>query len=140
MLPSAPHSPSNPELHHLSPADAYALSQQEGTVFIDVRMELEHFYVGHPARVINIPWQDYPEFEINPDFVKEVSQNAGKDQQVLLICRSGHRSIDAGNALLAAGFQRVAHVVSGFEGDRDDNHHRSSLNGWRKEGLPWVQC
>jgi rhodanese-related sulfurtransferase len=58
----------------------------------------------------------------------------------MLICRSGKRSRDAGNALLAAGFQQIMHVDEGFEGERDDDHHRSTLGGWRFHGLPWEQC
>jgi len=30
-------------------------------------------------------------------------------------------------------------VLEGFEGDRDSNQHRSSVNGWKLAGLPWVQ-
>jgi hypothetical protein len=31
-------------------------------------------------------------------------------------------------------------VGEGFEGDMDEQHHRSSINGWRYHGLPWEQC
>jgi hypothetical protein len=30
-------------------------------------------------------------------------------------------------------------VLEGFEGERDGNSHRNSVNGWRKAGLPWIQ-
>ena len=62
------------------------------------------------------------------------------DRPVVLICRSGNRSVDAGKALEAAGFTRVYNVLYGFEGELDDTHHRGTLNGWRCEGLPWEQC
>lgn len=114
--------------------------QDKGVVFIDIRSEIEHFFVGNPKGAINIPWQDAPDFELNPRFVEEVLHIARPAQPVILICRSGHRSIDAGNALIQAGFQQVYHVLQGFEGDRDEHHHRSSVNGWRFKGLPWVQC
>jgi rhodanese-related sulfurtransferase len=58
---------------------------------------------------------------------------------VLLICRSGKRTLAAGEALEAAGFTDVAHVVHGFEGDLDEQFKRSTLNGWRFDGLPWEQ-
>lgn len=140
MVASAPHSPRNPNLLQANPDEAYRLAKQKDAVFIDIRSEIEHFFVGSPMGVINIPWQDAPDFELNPDFTNAVSRVARKDQTVLLICRSGHRSIDAGNALLEAGFTTVYNVLEGFEGDRDENHHRSSVNGWRFRGLPWIQC
>jgi rhodanese-related sulfurtransferase len=142
MTPAAPHSPSHPDLGHLTPREAFDFLQRHPeTVFIDIRMELEHFFVGHPPKVINIPWQDYPDFDINPTFLSEVRHVVQpKDRPIILLCRSGHRSIDAGNALIAAGFKTVYNVLEGFEGDRNDQHHRSSLNGWRFYGLPWVQC
>ncbi|MBF0189951.1 MAG: rhodanese-like domain-containing protein [Magnetococcales bacterium] len=141
MLPSAPHSPSDPQLGHLTPVEALALVSQPETLFIDIRSEVEHFFVGSPKGVINIPWQDAPDFELNPDFVPDVTRTAkDKTRTIVLICRSGHRSIDAGNRLIQEGFSSVYHVLEGFEGDRDEQHHRSSVNGWRFRGLPWVQC
>ncbi|MBF0627679.1 MAG: rhodanese-like domain-containing protein [Magnetococcales bacterium] len=141
MLPSAPHSPAHPQLGHLTPEEALHLVANPETLFIDIRSEVEHFFVGSPRGVINIPWQDAPDFELNPDFVADVTRAAkNKTRTIVLICRSGHRSIDAGNRLLQEGFQSVYHVLEGFEGDRDEQHHRSSVNGWRFRGLPWVQC
>jgi rhodanese-related sulfurtransferase len=58
---------------------------------------------------------------------------------VVLICRSGKRTVDAALALEAAGFARVINVLHGFEGDLDDNFHRSTINGWRFDALPWEQ-
>ncbi len=140
-LPSAPHSPVDPRLGMLMPAEAHELVTTTDAAFIDIRSEVEHFFIGSPPGVINIPWQDAPDFELNPRFVQEVMQAVkSKTRSVVLICRSGHRSIDAGNRLLQEGFQSVYHVLEGFEGDRDEHHHRSSVNGWRFRGLPWVQC
>ena len=139
-LPSAPHSPIHPKMRQLLPEAAFELVQKKNSVFIDIRSEVEYFFVGNPLKAINIPWQDAPDFEINPHFIEEVSIVAKKDQHIVLICRSGHRSIDAGNLLLQEGFQHVYNVLEGFEGDRDEHHHRSSVNGWRFRGLPWVQC
>ncbi|WGZ96050.1 MAG: hypothetical protein QJT81_08770 [Candidatus Thiothrix putei] len=63
-----------------------------------------------------------------------------KEAQIVLICRSGKRSREAASALLVAGFQHVMHIDEGFEGERDANHHRGTLGGWRFHGLPWEQC
>ena len=41
--------------------------------------------------------------------------------------------------LEAAGFTDVAHVVHGFEGELNEQFKRSSINGWRHDGLPWEQ-
>ena len=139
-IPSAPHSPVHQKLMQLLPEEAFELLKDKKAVFIDIRSEIEHFFIGNPPGAINIPWQDAPDFELNPDFVKETSNVAKKNQPIVLICRSGHRSIDAGNKLIQEGFQRVYNVLEGFEGDRDEHHHRSSVNGWRFRGLPWVQC
>jgi len=59
---------------------------------------------------------------------------------VILICRSGKRSVEAGEALLAAGMHDVYTVDEGFEGDLDEHHHRSATDGWRFHNLPWEQC
>jgi rhodanese-related sulfurtransferase len=74
------------------------------------------------------------------DFCAVIENEVGnKNKTVVLLCRSGQRSVDAGNALEAAGFTDVVNVLHGFEGDLDAKFHRSSVNGWRFDGLPWEQ-
>jgi rhodanese-related sulfurtransferase len=75
-----------------------------------------------------------------PEFVRLVEREARtQTRTVILICRSGKRTLDAGRALEAAGFTDVVNVVHGFEGDLDEAFRRSTLNGWRFDGLPWEQ-
>ena len=129
-------------MKNLLPKEAWQrLQQQPDTLFVDVRMEIESLYVGRPPGVENIPWYEYPDLTPDPArFVAAVEREAGrKDRPVLLICRSGVRTETAGQALEAAGFTDVAHVVHGFEGDLDPQFKRSTLNGWRFDGLPWEQ-
>ena len=59
---------------------------------------------------------------------------------VILICRSGKRSFEAGMALMKGGFHNIYNIDEGFEGELDDDHQRSSVGGWRFRGLPWEQC
>jgi rhodanese-related sulfurtransferase len=128
-------------MKHLTPKEAYdALQANPNALLIDCRTEIEHFYVGHPVGAINIEWNTAPDFEVNPHFADEVLRMAGrKDRPVVLICRSGKRTLDAGAALEAHGFTNVANVLEGFEGELDRDHHRGTLGGWRKHGLPWRQ-
>ncbi len=129
-------------MKNLLPQDAWAqLQQQPDTLFVDVRMEIESLYVGRPPGVENIPWYEYPDLTADPArFAAAVTREAGDTSRpVLLICRSGKRTIAAGEALEAAGFSNVAHVVHGFEGDLDEHFKRSTLNGWRFDSLPWEQ-
>jgi rhodanese-related sulfurtransferase len=118
-------------------------------VLIDVRSSMEYLFVGHPDGSVHVPWIDAPDWTVNPDFVTEVRKvmlggiglgEHGDDAPVLLICRSGKRSHEAGNLLMNNGFAEVYNVAEGFEGELDDDHHRSTLGGWRFHGLPWVQC
>ena len=129
-------------MEHLLPRDAWDLLQREpDLLFVDVRMEIESLYVGRPPGVVNIPWYEYPQLSPDPAaFVQAVrDETQGRDVGVLLICRSGKRTVDAGVALEAAGFSRVINVLHGFEGDLDEDFHRSTRNGWRFDGLPWEQ-
>lgn len=129
-------------MKHLEPKDAWAEIQKTGNaLFLDVRMEIESLYVGRPPGVVNIPWYEYPELTADAAaFVRAVNHEASaKDQPIYLICRSGKRTLDAGQALEAAGFSNVTNILRGFEGDLDAAFHRSTINGWRKDGLPWEQ-
>mgnify|MGYP001581186508 FL=1 len=128
-------------MKHLSPKEASQLLHDNPlALFIDVRSEMEFLFVGHPVGAIMIPWNDGPEWEINPHFVAHVKKAASVDRPIILICRSGNRSKDAGAALEQAGFSEVYNVLHGFEGELDDHHRRGSLTGWRFDGLPWEQC
>jgi rhodanese-related sulfurtransferase len=130
-------------MDHLEPKDAHAyLQDHPDAVFIDVRSEMEFMFVGHPVNAMMVPWYDGAEWDLNPHFVGQVKKLAGanfRNRPIVLICRSGNRTVEAGNALEAAGFQHVVNVLHGFEGELDENHHRNSKNGWRVAGLPWQQ-
>lgn len=127
-------------MQHLTPKEAYEfLSKTPEAVFVDVRSEMEYLFVGHPEGSILIPWIDAPDWDVNPNFVSHVKAAASMNRPVVLICRSGRRSADAGLALEKSGMSDVYNIDHGFEGDLDDNHHRNSINGWRFDGLPWSQ-
>ena len=134
----------------LSPKEAYKLLQEHpNAVLIDVRSHMEYLFVGHPAGAIHIPWIDEPDWTVNPDFTTEIRKlllggavcsEGAECAPVILICRSGKRSHEAGKVLLDAGLTAVFHIDEGFEGERDEHHHRGTLGGWRFRGLPWEQC
>ncbi|MEE9319480.1 MAG: rhodanese-like domain-containing protein [Granulosicoccus sp.] len=129
-------------MNNLEPGDAKALLDKDSNaLFIDCRSDAEHFFVGNPIGSIHVAWQDGPEWELNPGFIGDIKRLAGhsNNRTIVLICRSGNRSVDAGKALEAAGFTNVCNVLHGFEGELNDEHRRSAINGWRHEGLPWHQ-
>lgn len=138
-----------PPVTNLTPKEAYDLIQDTPKcLFIDVRSKMEHQFVGHPVGAINIPWIDAPDWVRNPNFITDVrnlslggiiQNNDAKGIPLVLICRSGVRSLDAGLALHKEGIRNIYNIIDGFEGDLDENHHRGTESGWRYEGLPWKQ-
>lgn len=129
-------------MQHLDPLAAHRfLGENPKALLVDCRTEIEHMYVGHPVGAEHVAWQEAPDWEVDPLFADKVRRLVGGDLErpVLLICRSGHRSVLAGEALEAAGFRQVINVLEGFEGALDDNYHRGTLGGWRCRGLPWYQ-
>lgn len=129
-------------MQHLDPQAAHDFLQQDAqAVLVDCRTEIEYMYVGHPAGAEHVAWQDGPDWEIDPEFADKVKRlvRGNLTRPILLICRSGHRSVSAGEALEAAGFATVINVLEGFEGPLDEHYHRGTLGGWRFRGLPWYQ-
>ncbi|NJO17008.1 MAG: rhodanese-like domain-containing protein [Thioploca sp.] len=137
----------------ITPQDAWQMLQDNPkSVLVDIRSEMEYLFIGHPKGSIHIPWIDEPDWKVNPRFAAEVRKvmlgGVVYDPQdsdveavpVLLICRSGRRSLEAGKNLVNEGFTKVYNILEGFEGALDANHHRSTLGGWRFHGLPWEQC
>lgn len=122
------------------------LRQDPNAVLIDVRTTMEFEYVGHPVGALHVPWMEAPEWRVLPEFAERVRgalRGIGREglegTTVLTLCRSGKRSRAAAECLVGAGFEDVYNIADGFEGDRDGMKHRSSLNGWRHQGLPWEQ-
>ena len=128
-------------MKHLTPLEAYEfLHDNPDAVFVDCRSEMEYLFVGHPVGAHHVAWNDGPDWALNPHFVGQVSKIASMNRPVVVICRSGQRSVDAGHALESAGFTEVVNVLEGFEGPLDAQHQRSRISGWRFRGLPWEQC
>jgi rhodanese-related sulfurtransferase len=134
----------------LMPAQAWKLLEESPrAVLIDVRSSMEYLFVGHPRGSVHVAWIDEPDWVVNPHFLTEVRkvmlggigvEEHRSDAPVLLICRSGKRSLEAGKLLIDNGFNEVYNVAEGFEGELDELHHRSTTGGWRFHGLPWEQC
>jgi len=126
------------------------LSTDSSAVLIDVRTQAEWSFVGVAdlstigKQTLLIEWQNYPEGQVSPDFperLESMLEAAGADKatQLLFICRSGARSLNAARAMTAAGYSRAANVTGGFEGPLDGQRHRGGVAGWKARGLPWVQ-
>ena len=138
------------DVKSLAPMEAAEiLNDDPRALLIDVRSSMEYLFVGHPKGAVHVAWIDEPEWKVNEHFVTEIRQlllggvvrnDEIHSAPILLICRSGKRSLEAGNLLVKEGFEQVYNVKEGFEGELDDNHQRSMLAGWRFEGLPWEQC
>tara|TARA_B100000953_G_scaffold138186_2_gene114466 strand:- start:1350 stop:1766 length:417 start_codon:yes stop_codon:yes gene_type:complete len=128
---------------------AYSILQQSGnTVLIDVRSSMEYEYVGHPINAIHIPIKEPPDWEIRTDFINNVRSELEKkfpdiqnlsEVHIILLCRSGKRSGQAAVMLESEGYKNIINIIDGFEGDKDANDHRSVINGWRFNKLPWEQ-
>ena len=135
-------------LNHLTPLETYEILQDNSkVVLIDIRSNMEYLFVGHPKGAQHVPWIDEPDWIVNPNFVRDVRRlllGGLSDNEVglpiILICRSGKRSVDAGTLLIESGLKYICHVSEGFEGELNSDHHRSASGGWRFHELPWEQC
>ncbi len=136
------------QLKTVTSLEAWEICQKDPrALLIDVRSSMEFLFVGHPQGALHIPWIDEPDWVINENFVTEIRKLAlgglhetNDDVPIILVCRSGNRSDDAGNVLVESGMKNVYHIDEGFEGKLDNDHHRSTVGGWRYHGLPWEQC
>lgn len=123
----------------LTPAEAFALF---GAVpearLIDVRTLPEIEFVGLVPDSLQIPWQIYPEMQINPAFADDILARASSDDVLMFLCRSGARSVAAATFMTARGCSRCYNVLEGFEGGKDAQGRRGFKEGWKVAGLPWI--
>lgn len=127
----------------MTPQEAYALLQADTKVkLVDVRTNAERDWIGRPAitpeQQSAVQWNLYPGGTPNPEFLPQLGQAAGKEDIVLFLCRSGVRSRHAAKLATENGYANCFDILEGFEGEKDGEGHRKTVNGWCKAGLPWT--
>ena len=116
---------------------AYRWWQAGEAVLIDVRTDAERAWVGFVPEAVPIAWKQWPGMAMNPDFDAALLQAAGS-RKVVLLCRSGVRSVAAAQRATELGIEAY-NILEGFESDPDAQGQRGHLGGWRFHGLPWRQ-
>ena len=105
-------------------------------VLVDVRTNAERAWVGQVPGAVPIEWKQWPGMASNPDFDEQLQAAVPEGGKVVLLCRSGVRSVAAATRAAQLGIEAY-NILEGFEGDVDANGHRGNIGGWRKQGLPW---
>lgn len=124
----------------LTPAESWQVMQlAPGAKLVDVRTRAELDWVGRVPGAVEIEWKSYPSMQENPNFLAQLKHQVDPEALVLFLCRSGARSDSAARLASANGYANCYNVLEGFEGDRDANHQRNRVGGWRHAGLPWSQ-
>ena len=137
----------NPDLQIL-PADGYAGNvppelawqwlQSGEAVLVDVRTDAEREWVGKVPGAITVAWKQWPGMALNVSFDVQLLAAVAQGRKVVLLCRSGVRSVVAAQRATSLGLQAY-NILEGFEGDVDGSGQRGNLGGWRLRGLPWHQ-
>ena len=122
----------------VSPQLAWQWVQTGEAVLVDVRTDAEREWVGFVPGTVALAWKQWPGMAMNPGFDDGVRAAAADGKKLLMLCRSGVRSIAAAKRATELGFEAY-NILEGFEGDPDGDAHRGRKGGWRFHGLPWRQ-
>ena len=122
----------------VSPALAWQWVQSGAAVLVDVRSDAEREWVGYVPGAVAVAWKQWPGMAMNPDFDAQLCAAVPPGAKVVLLCRSGVRSVVAAQRATALGLMAY-NILEGFEGGPDDHAQRGHLGGWRWQGLPWRQ-
>lgn len=122
----------------ISPLLAYEWWQSGDAVLVDVRTDAEREWVGFVPSAQPIAWKQWPSMALNADFDSSLQAAVPAGKKVLLLCRSGVRSIAAAKRATELGLEAY-NILEGFEGDPNAHAQRGQRGGWRKAGLPWRQ-
>lgn len=122
----------------VSPQLAFDWWRAGTAVLVDVRSDAERAWVGFIPDALPVAWKQWPGMAMNPEFDRALVAAVPPGQKVLLLCRSGVRSIAAAQRATELGLEAY-NILEGFEGDPDDAAQRGHLGGWRSHGLPWRQ-
>ena len=121
----------------VSPALAWQWVSSGEAVMVDVRTDAEREWVGFVPGAVPVAWKQWPGMAMNATFDEQIHSAAG-DKAVVLLCRSGVRSIAAAKRATELGL-KAYNILEGFEGDPDSSAQRGRRGGWRYRGLPWRQ-
>jgi rhodanese-related sulfurtransferase len=122
----------------ISPQLAWEWANAGRAVLLDIRTDAERAWVGFIPGVPALEWKHWPGMAVNPNFDENLQKIAPVGTTLLLLCRSGVRSVAAAQRAQSLGY--IAYnILEGFEGDPDVHAHRGSRGGWRYRGLPWAQ-
>jgi len=113
------------------------LETNSNSVVLDVRTEEEWNEVGKPdaeslnSKTFFISLLLGPERRKNENFIKDFLQKKiSKKDNILVICRSGVRSMAAAKLLQQEGYKNLVNISDGFEGNP------ATGDGWKKSNLP----
>lgn len=121
----------------VSPQLAWQWVQAGEAVLVDVRTDAEREWVGFVPDAVPVAWKQWPGMAMNPQFDEAIRQ-ASRGKKLVLLCRSGVRSIAAAKRASELGLEAF-NILEGFEGDPDAHAQRGHKGGWRHHGLPWRQ-
>ena len=122
----------------ISPALAWAWVQAGEAVLVDVRTDAEREWVGFVPDAHPLAWKQWPGLAMNREFDAGIQALGAGGKKLVLLCRSGVRSIAAAQRATELGMTAY-NILEGFEGNVDADAHRSQTEGWKYRGLPWRQ-
>jgi glyoxylase-like metal-dependent hydrolase (beta-lactamase superfamily II)/rhodanese-related sulfurtransferase len=117
---------------------AYLWWQAGDAVLVDVRTDAEREWVGFVPGAVPLSWKQWPGMAMNESFADGLKAAVPEGKKVVLLCRSGVRSVAAAKRATELGLEAY-NILEGFEGDPDQEAHRGQRGGWRFHGLPWRQ-
>jgi rhodanese-related sulfurtransferase len=122
----------------VSPQLAWQWVVSGQAMLVDVRSDAEREWVGFVPDAVPLAWKQWPGMVPNPGFDDGLRRLAEDGRKLLLLCRSGVRSMAAARRATELGIEAY-NVLEGFEGDPDAHAQRGRRGGWRFRGLPWRQ-
>ena len=122
----------------VSPQLAWEWVQSAEAVLVDVRSDAEREWVGFVPGAVALAWKQWPGMAMNPNFDAALQAAVPAGGKVVLLCRSGVRSIAAAKRATELGVLAY-NILEGFEGDPNTQAHRGQKGGWRYRGFPWRQ-
>ncbi|KAL8549912.1 hypothetical protein ACS0TY_008664 [Phlomoides rotata] len=100
---------------------------QAGHRYLDVRTS-DEFSSGHVVGAVNVPFMLRlgSGMTRNPKFVEQVLTHFGKDDEIIVGCQLGRRSLMAASELISVGFTGITDVAGGYA-------------AWVQNGLPSTE-
>ena len=133
-------------VNNISALRAWDILKLDNSIMVDVRTDMEHKLHGVADLssinkvILFIEYKQNEYGKVDDVVLMSIKYHLKDlDSKIVVICKSGVRSLLISNILVQLGYKFVYNIYDGFCGNSRLEDNRNIKNGWINSNLPWKK-